>query len=485
MKTTGTSKIRARGFFVCALMLAFSSCAIQKQSTTQKALEVPAIYAGIADTKSAQSSSLKNFFKDQVLIGLIDSAIANNLDLQNAMQRIMIARANLLFQKGLRLPSLDGFVSASVDKYGKYTMTGVGNFDTNLSQNINKDQKVTNPVQDYYVGLKSSWEIDLWGKLNAKKTSAQAQLLASEQGRKWVITQLVAQVASYYYELLALDNRLEIIYRNVELQDKAVEIVKAQMEGGRANALAVQQFTAQLLHTKGLEHETKLGIVQLENEMNVLLGQLAHTPVPRGTAITKQEIPTEIHAGTPAEMLAKRPDVQQAQWALAATKADVDVARKSFLPSLILTPYFALNAFKLPLLLNGSSLAYGLIGGLTQPIFNRYQLKTDFAVANAQQQIAYNDYKLSFLNAYKEVTTNIKSIEHLQKIVELNNEEVETLQLAVSTSNDLYLSAYASYLEVITAQKGVLEAELKQTEARKALLNAHLDLYRSLGGGWE
>lgn len=478
-------KILTYSFFVYCSVLVLSSCAVQKQRITQKELEVPATYAGSPDTAGAGSISLKSLFTDPVLIALVDTAIANNLDLQNAMQRIMIARANLIFQKGLRLPSLDGFVSASVDRYGKYTMTGVGNFDTNLSQNIDKDQQVTDPVQDFYIGLKSSWEIDLWGKLKARKTSAQAQLLASEKGRQWIITQLVAQVASYYYELLALDNRLEIIYRNIELQERAVEIVKAQMEGGRANALAVQQFTAQLLHTRGLEYETRLGIVQLENEMNILLGQLAQTPIPRGIAISNQGIPDEIYTGTPADMLARRPDVQQAQWTLAATKADVDVARKSFLPSLVLTPYFALNAFKLPLLLNGSSLAYGLLGGLTQPIFNRYQLKSDFAVANAQQQIAYNEYKLSFLNAYKEVTTSIKGIEYFKKIVELNNEEVETLKLAVSTSNDLYLSAYASYLEVITAQKGVLEAELKQTEAQKALLNTHLDLYRSLGGGWD
>ncbi|MFT3749637.1 MAG: efflux transporter outer membrane subunit [Agriterribacter sp.] len=471
--------------FGYGLMLGSSACGIQKKATVEKKLDVPAAYPGAADSIDAGNISLKNFFKDPVLIALIDTAINNNPDLQNAMQRIMIARANLVLQKGLRLPSLDGFVSASVDKYGKYTMTGVGNFDTNLSQNIDKDQQVTNPVQDYYFGLKSSWEIDLWGKLKARKTSAQAQLLASEQERKWVITQLVAQVATYYYELLALDNRLEIIYRNIELQERAVEIVKAQMEGGRANALAVQQFTAQLLHTKGLEYETKLSIVQLENEMNVLLGQLAQTPVPRGTAISKQEFPAQVFTGTPADMLARRPDVKQAEWHLAATKADVEVARKSFLPSLVLTPYLALNAFKFPLLFNGSSLAYGILGGLTQPIFNRYQLKSDFAVSNAQQEIAFNEYKLSFLNAYKEVITNIKSIEYFKKIVTLNNDEVETLKQAVSTSNDLYLSAYASYLEVITAQKGVLEAELKQTEARKALLHSHLDLYRSLGGGWE
>lgn len=478
-------KLSIYGFLMSGLLAGFSSCVVQKQQSEQKMLAIPQKYPGIADTTAIGKISFRSFFKDTMLMKLIDTAIVNNLDLKSAMQRIMIARANLLFQKGLRLPSLDGFVSASVDKYGKYTMTGVGNFDTNLSQNIDKDQKVTNPVQDYYFGLKSSWEIDLWGKLKARKTSAQAQLLATEKGRQWVITQLVAQVASYYYELLALDNRLEILNRNVNLQEKAVEIVQAQMEGGRANALAVQQFTAQLLHTRSLQYETLIEVTRLENEMNLLMGRLAETPIPRGWSILEQPVSGQITEGIPADLLINRPDIQQAEWQLAATKADVEVARKSFYPSLVLTPYFAFNAFKFPLLFNGSSIAYGLLGGLTQPIFNRYQLKTDFAVANAQQEIAYNEYKLSFLSAYKEVSTNLRNIEYYKKILELNNEEVETLTSAVSISNDLYLSAYASYLEVITAQKGVLEAELQRTEARKALLLSFLDLYRCLGGGWE
>ncbi len=181
----------------------------------------------------------------------------------------------------------------------------------------------------------------------------------------------------------------------------------------------------------------------------------------------------------------EEPDIQEAELLLEASKANTIAARKAFFPSLVLTPYLAFNAFKLPLLFANGSLAYGVLGGLTQPIFNRYQLKTNFNISNAEQSIAFNNYQKNILQAYQEVLSSLKSIEQYKKIVAVNQREVETLTDAVSTSNDLYISGYASYLEVITAQKRVLEAELNRTISQKELQLALIDLYRSLGGGWQ
>ena len=470
-------------FFVYSVPL-FQAFVAPKQTSVQQPLALPEKFEGTAGNAAQENISPALFFKDDVLRGLIDTAIRNNLDLQNALQNILIARANLLASKGMMLPTLDGFVSAAADKYGKYTMTGVGNFDTNLSQNINEKQKVgTKPTQDYYIGLKSSWEIDIWGKLSARKKAAAAKLLATEKGRQWVITQLVVEVAAYYYELLSLDSKLEILRKNIQLQERGVEIVEAQKEGGRATSLAVQQFNAQLLQTKGLELVTELDIIKLENELNVLLGRFP-SAIPRGADIHQQFIPQEVEAGVPTDLLLKRPDIQEAELLLTASKANTEAARKAFFPSLVLSPYIAFNAFKLPLLFANGSLAYGIIVGLTQPVFNRYQLKTDFAVANAEQVIAFNNYQKNVLQAYQEVLSNLKSIEQYKKIIDVNRKEVSTLTEAVATSNDLYMGGYANYLEVITAQKGVLEAELNSTMSQKELLLSVLGLYRSLGGGW-
>ena len=472
------------GVLLFCFLFAFS-CKTPSTLIKNKPLNLPETFNGTTDTVSIGAEQRKVFFKDTVLIRLIDTALAHNIDLQNTVQKVMVARAEMFSRKGLGLPTADVFASTGMDKYGKYTMSGVGNFDTNLSSNIDKDQRVTDPAQDFFLGLKSHWEIDLWGKLKSQKRAAYARVLASEKGRQWVTTQLVATVASYYYALLALDNRLEIVHRNIALQERAVDVVKTQMEAGRATSLAVQQFSAQLLQTQSLGYETSLSIEKLENEINTLLGRYAQTPVPRGESIRQQQLENQMEAGVPLQLLTRRPDIQQAEWALTAAKADVDAARRAFLPAVTLTPYLGVNAFKLPLLFANGSLAYGLLGGLTQPFLNRYQLKGDFAVADARQQIAVNDYRHSVLQAYEEVISNLRGIEYYRKIAALNQSEVEILTEAVSTSDDLYFSGYASYLEVIAAQKGVLEAELKRTAAQKELLLYTVSLYRALGGGWE
>lgn len=476
--------VKYSGIILFAYTIALLYSCNLPRSATKTVLSVPNTYDSFADSTRIERITWQSLFEDKVLKNLIDTAITNNLDLQNTLEQIAISRANLLFNKGLALPSLDGFVSAGADKYGKYTMTGVGNFDTNLSPNINENQKVgITPTQDYFLGLKSSWEIDIWGKLKSRRKAAAAKLLASEQGRQWAITQLVTQVATIYFELLAMDSKQEIIGRNIVLQEHNLEVVKVMKEGGRATSLAVQQFTAQLAQTRSLGQETKLNIIRLENELNTMLGRFPQA-INRGDSINSQLIPPTIAAGIPVDLLRKRPDILEAELLLDASKANVDAVRKAFFPSITLTPYLAFNAFKLPLLFANGSLAYGLLGGITQPIFNRYQLKSDFSIANAEQNIAFNTYQKTILQGYKEVLTNLTAIDQYKKIVALNDEEVQTLKQAVSTANDLYLGGYANYLEVITAQKGVLDAELNKTMSQRFLLQSIVDTYRSLGGGW-
>ena len=482
---TSKKHVLSYAFILAAVFMLIQGCMPAKPLADPKPVTVPENYTVNSDSSTIATIPWRQFFKDRTLVGLIDTALRNNLNLQNTLYRISVARANLLQAKGLSLPSVEGFVSAAADKYGKYTMTGVGNFDTNLSPNVNDDQKVTtSPTQDYFLGIKTTWEIDIWGKLKARKTEAANRLLATEMGRQWVVTQLVAEVAGQYYELLALDKKLEIIKRNIRLQEQGVEIVKAQMEGGRATSLAVQQFNAQLLQTRGLQLETELDIIKLENQVNLLLGKFPGQ-IPRGDSINRQPVPDIVQAGIPSQLLTQRPDIREAELLLEASKANTTAVRKAFLPSLVLTPYLAFSAFKLPLLFADGSLTYGLLGGLTQPIFNRNQLKSNFNIATAEQQIAFNNYQQNILQAFQEVMSSLQSIEQYRKIVTVNQTEVQTLTDAVVTSNDLYKSGYASYLEVITAQKGVLDAELNKTLSQKEMQMSLLNLYRSLGGGWQ
>lgn len=440
--------------------------------------------SGMKDSAGPALLTRREFFTDANLLSLIDSAIRNNPDLRQVLQKVTIAKAKVRLSRGAFLPSLDAGLTGAVDKYGKYTMNGVGNFDTNLSPNIDKDQQVPDPATDLFLGLRSSWEIDVWGKLKDKKKAAYARYLASEQGKQWAVTQLVSEVASLYYELLAQDNNMEVIRRNIQLQERAVEIVEAQKEGGRATELAVKQFKAQLLNTQSFGYEVRQAIVAIENNLNLLLGRYPQ-PVKRSASIIDQTLPQPVQTGIPSGLLTRRADIRQAELELLAGKANVAATRKAFLPSFMLTAYGGVNAFNPALLFSPGSLVYGFAGGLTAPVFNRYQLKVDFAIAGAEQLSAFYAYQKNILQGYTEVVTDLQAIDNHSKRFALKQEESQVLFGAVNTAKDLYLNGAATYLEVISAQKGVLDAELDMISGKKQLFISVIDLYRSLGGGWE
>jgi len=469
-------------YTLAALML--QACGTMQATTEEKLPAVPQTFGGVSDSTSVADIAWRGFFADTNLVRLIDVAVHNNPDVKLALQRVVVARANIKMSQGAFLPGVDAIISAGADKYGDYTMNGVGNYDTNLSPNIDKDQHIpTNPTTDLFLGLRSAWEIDIWGKLKSKKKAAYARYLASEKGRQWVTTQLVAEVARLYYELMAQDDNMAIIQRNIQLQEKAFYIVQAQKEGGRATELAVQQFSAQLLHTKGFLYEIKQSITAVENALNVILGRYPQ-PITRSNSIQLQPLPQQLQAGIPSGMLLRRADILQAELELAATKANTEAARKAFLPSLNITPYLAINAFSPSLLFSAGSLVYGALGGLTAPVFNKYQLKSSLAIANAEQATALYGYQKTILQGFSEVVTNLQAMENYKNFYQLKEGEARVLQSAVITANDLYLNGAANYLEVITAQKGVLDAELEVITGKKALFVASVDLYRSLGGGW-
>lgn len=447
------------------------------------ALPAPVQVPEVTDTTAVVARPWEQLFRDPDLQSLIDTAIHRNYDLLMAGQQTDAAGAALLAARFAWLPSLNLSLSAGMDHWGDHTLNGVGNFDTNLSPNISKDQRIPTPVTpDYFAGIRSSWEIDLWGKIKSRKEAAYARFLASQEGRRFVATQLVAVIAGMYYELLALDNELAIIRRNIELQEAAVATVTIQKAGGRATELAVQQFTAQLLATRSLEYQVKQQINGIENELNGLLGRFPQ-PVPRHTSLSDQALPEVVAAGVPSQRLLQRPDIRQSELELRAAKADVKAARAAFLPSLTITPYAGLNAFSISTLFNAGSLAYGVLGGITGPIFNNKQLTAQHQLAKSQAMTAFYGYQKNIITGWQEVVTALNKVENQQQVHTLKSNEVMVLKDAVSTSRTMFTTGYATYLEVITAQKSVLEAELALVNTRKQIFLGVISLYRALGGG--
>ncbi|WP_233268791.1 TolC family protein [Mucilaginibacter lacusdianchii] len=470
--------------YICFTALFLAACGNLKTVTVAPPEPMPDTYAGLADTNNVATLPISGFFADEYLIKLIDTAFAANPDVLSALQRIEVANANLRYNRLLLLPNVTVNANAGLEKYGDYTMNGVGNYDTNLSPNINGDQRIPNPTPDYFLGFRSSWEVDLWGKLRNRKKAAFNRFLASQSGYKMVTTSLTAQIATAYYQLLALDYELRVIRKNIALQNNALEIVKMQKLGGRATELAVQQFLAQLKRTQGLEYQTLQQITETENQLNFLTGRFSRA-IPRDTSINSLKLPSVLKAGVPSQLLLNRPDVREAEFQLHAANADIKAVRAAFFPSLTLSPYVGFNAFSTSLLFNSGSLAYGVLGGLTTPLFNRRLLKADYARTVAEGQQALYGYQKTLLSSFQEVMNSMKSIENYNQMYTHKQQEVQALNNAVSVANDLYLVGRANYLEVITAQRNVLDAELELANTKKNIFIGAINLYRSVGGGWK
>ena len=448
-------------------------CKIAEPPALPVARELPATYIGHTDTTTDGTIRWQEFFTDPLLVDLIETALENNFNLLTAVQRVEMARASYNIRQGAFLPSLNLVAS-----------TNLGNVNANMVGNADQDQRMNNIRQEYFLGFQSSWEADVWGKLKNQKKAAYSRFLASEKGKHLVTTALVAEIARLYYELLAVDNELEVVRKNIDFQEIALEIINIQKMGGRATELAVQQFTAQLLSTKALEKEKEQRIIELETEINLLMGRYPQH-IPREKDISELVLPPTIHEGIPSTLLLNRPDIQQAELQLIAAEADLQAARAAFLPSLTISPYVGLNALKPSLIFQTpESLAAGVLGGITAPIFNKKRIRSEFNRSVAERAEAYYQYQENIIRGYGEVVNNIRGIDNLEQVYDLKEEEVEVLLSAVSTSNVLFTSGYASYLEVITAQKSVLEAELELANIKKGIFHSVIGLYKALGGGW-
>lgn len=459
----------------------FTSCKVDQPISSIKNKALPNSY--FVDSALSESKAIKwrDYFSDDNLIGLIDTALANNLDALIALQRIESARAGVQFRKGALLPTINGATGAAVRRYGLYTMDGAGN----ISTEITPGQIVPINLPDYFVGLQSAWEIDVFGKLRNRKKAAVARYLSSIEGKHWLTTNIIAEVASYYYELLALDNELSIVTENIQLQQNALEVVIIQKEAGAANELAVKQFKAQLLNTKSLEVEIKQNIIETENRINFLLGRF-NSSIHRSERTFNDSTTVFMKEGVPSDLLRNRPDIKQAELELLAAKADFRSAKAAFYPMLNITGSAGFQAFKTNLLFTTpESFIFTLVGGLTAPLINRSAIQAEFKAANAAQIEALYNYQKSILNGYLEVNTQLNNIQNLNRMYSLRTEEVKVLSEAIGTSSELFRTGRASYLEVLVAQQNTLAAKLDFVNVRKRQLLSSVNIYKALGGGWQ
>lgn len=461
--------------------LAVASCKVPGMVQRNENKSVPPSYNNNGDTANAATVDWRTFFKDKALVSLIDTAIQNNQELNITLQEIEIARNEIRFRKGALLPTVGLRGAIGVEKVGRYTSQGAGD----ASTEIKPGKEMPDPLMDFTVAAYANWEVDIWKKLRNSKKAAISRYLSTVEGKNFVQTGLVAEVANSYYELVALDNQLTIVQQNIDLQKNALSVVKIQKEASRATELAVQKFQAEVFKSESLQFDILQQIKETENRINLLLGRYPQ-PIARDTANFLQMVPAVVGSGVPSQLLGNRPDIKQAELALAAAKLDVKVARAEFYPSFGISSAVGFQAFKPSYLVKlPESLLYSLAGDLAGPLINRNAIKAEFYTANARQLQAMYNYERSILNAYLEVSTQLAGISNLEKSYDFKAKQVAALTQSIDISNDLFKFARADYLEVLMTQRDALEAKLELVETKKQQLNAVVNIYRDLGGGWK
>lgn len=416
----------------------------------------------------------QQFFQDDYLIGLIDTALAHNNNMLVAVKQIEIAQETVKQMKWGYLPTVYLAVgAANINRPSNNSMNGMM-----ASQFMGKRY-----MEDYSTTLSVSWEADIWGKIKERNAMALAGYLETQEAVNAVRTSLIANVAQGYYTLLLLDQQTQVSQQNLAIIDSTLNITKVQQRLGLTTSLAIKQLENNrdnLLKSIRIIEENKA--VQ-ENAMSALLGRMPEELKNRGSLLNMQEVQV-FGTGVPAELLSRRPDIKQAELTLTRSVSEIKVARANMYPSLRITAQGGLNAFKSSNWFSIPGSLFGTVAGsLTQPILQGRQLKTAYNQATIRSEQAELRYKESMLQAVTEVSTILEQLASLQEQQQVNELLVDRNRVLLKDANILFKNDMASYLDVLAAQQVKLQAELDQISVKSRLLQTQVALYRALGGG--
>ena len=418
------------------------------------------------DTTNMANLHWTEIFRDTLLQNLIREGIDNNLNLKIAYSRIRQAQAYFEQSRLAFLPGLSADAS---------TLNG--------KQSNNQNTTSSTSIHLYQLNVNASWEADLWGKLKSSKRAALASLLQSEAYSRVVQTDLVAGIANYYYTLLVLDQQLKITEESVKNWISTVDMMKALKDADVVTEAAVVQSEASRYAAEVTIPDLKQSIRQTENALSILLGRVPG-PIKRGT-LYEQKPGNLLNTGVPAQLLSNRPDVQEAELNFRYNFELTNVARTYFYPGLIISASGGFSGLSISNLFSPASLVGSIAGGLTQPIFNQGINRTRLKVAQEGQQQALLAFQNALLTAGQEVSDDMASYQSTLEKTNLRDSQIVNLQKAVEYTQLLVRYSSANYTEVLTAQQSLLSAQLNQVNDRLQQLQAIVNLYRDLGGGWK
>ncbi|MFP3595513.1 efflux transporter outer membrane subunit [Chryseobacterium sp. SIMBA_029] len=459
--------------FSVAILAAVSSCMARKEYERPKNVVDEKLFRTDmlpSDSTNMADVSWKEIFTDPILQGHISKALENNLDIRIALQSITSAEAYLKQSKAAYEPTLTVGPGYTFQTQSLNTQTG----------KLFGDRRYINQID---ITASIGWEADIWGKLKAQEKAQLATYLGTVAAHKAVKSDLVASVASAYYQLLTYDAQKRIIAETIAVREKNLETTKALKLSGTVTEVAVQQSEALVFNAKSLLIDTDTQIQLLENTMSLLMGVPSNS-IERST-LESQNIPIDLKLGYPAQLLANRPDVMRAEYNLMNAFELTNSAKAQFYPTLKLTGSGGIQSLDIDHLFSVNSLFASVVGGLAQPILNKRAIKTNYDVSLANQETAYLNFRKAVLTAGKEVSDAIRVFSVQDSYIDLKRKELDAYKKSVDYSQELVNYGMANYLEVLNASVNSLNAELNISNAEYSKMKAGIDLYQALGGGWK
>src|SRR5690606_25253020 len=470
--------------WIVALALITTGCKMGEQYRRPE-LNLPPAFAypgGVADTvDNIGTVSWQTFFRDSVLVSLIDLGLQHNLDLRQSEVAVDISREGVKRARLQQLPEVVVNIYRERERYSK-------NWDSGPNSAYYRDREAPSrwyvTSEEFENTVAASWELDLWGKFRRGKEAAIARMLQSEAFRKATQTALVAEIAASYYRLLMFHEKLKVATSNVHLNDSTTRIVKLQYRAGQVTSLAISQTESQRLIAEALIPQIQRDIAQEQNHLSALLGRYPGDPIILGQNLDDVSFLVHTSSGMPVELIRNRPDVEEAEFSLMEANARVGVAQAMRYPSLRIGASAGLGALNPSLIASPNSLFSLFTGSLTQPVFQGRRLKSNYRIALAERDMAELEFRKQVINAVKEVSDRIIAIEKLREEYRIAEDRLVNSKVAVRQAGLLFKTGHANYLEVIHAQENALNVELSLAEVRMRLLISVVDLYRALGGGW-
>jgi multidrug efflux system outer membrane protein len=459
--------------FTAAVILA--GCTTLGPDYKRPDIETPEQWLVPGATEPVSSQWWKSY-GDTVLERMVDETLIHNLDLRQAVARVAEARAQLGVSRADQYPGVSAGADASRNRASQESVLGV--------------PPGTDPTfSDYAASVNVSYEIDFWGKYRRATEAARAELLSAQHNRDVVRLTLIGDVVKGYFNLRALDAQVEVTRRTISSRLASTALQRLRFQSGVASELDLRQVEAQAAQAQALLPSLERQVAAQENALSVLIGRspraIVEQPVERGNAIDALSVPPAIPAGLPSDLLEKRPDLRQAEQALVAANARIGQAKAAYYPSISLTGLFGGESESLGDLFKSSARVWQFSALAAQTVFDAGRTASRVEVAQAREQQALAQYQSAIQNAFRETLDALVAQRKARETLEAEQSRVEALKIALRLAQLRYDNGVSSLLDVLDAERGLLDAELNRLEAQRAQLAATADLFKALGGGWD